>query len=253
MRKLLYFLLLVSITGCGVINPSIMLKTKDNYQYSTLKDTSGNKEYRIAPNDIIDFKLFTNDGFKLIDLTFASERAVRNDFDYLVDVDGTVKLPVLGRILLKGLTAREAELMLEEKFANFYIDPFVVLTVNNRRVIVFPGSPGDAKVIPLRNNNTTLMEALALAGGISENGKARKIKLIRENQGKPDQPFVYLIDLSTIEGLKYTGLVLQANDLIYVEPRKNIAGQILREVTPVLSLITSALLIYSIFNRFTPN
>ena len=155
-----------------------------------------------------------------------------------------MKLPIIGRVSLKGMTVREAELFLEEKYSGFYIKPFLLLNVSNRRVIVFPGAPGDAKVVPLLNDNTTLIEALALAGGISQNGKAKKIKLIRGNLSNPE---IYLIDLSTIEGMKQANLVLQANDIIYIEPRLNIAKGVISEITPILSIITTALVLFTFF------
>jgi len=250
-RKLFYFSFLVLATGCKVLNPSIMLETKENFKYSQYKDSANSKEYKISTNDIIEFRMFANDGFKLIDLSFNSPQLIYNTNipTYLVEPDGSVKLPVLGRVKLNGLTVREAENMLEKKYDTAYVNPFVILHVINKRVIVFPGSPGSAKVITLQNNNTTLMEALALSGGISENGKAHKIKLIRRNVLKPETPDVFLIDLSTIEGIKYTDLVLQADDIIYVEPRKNIAGQILREISPILTLFSTTLLLYTLFTK----
>jgi polysaccharide biosynthesis/export protein len=84
---------------------------------------------------------------------------------------------------------------------------------------------------------------LALAGGITD-GKAHRIKLIR---GDPKNPEVYLIDLSTISGMKQSNLVLQANDIIYVEPRPKVAQRILENLTPYLALISATLLIYSLF------
>ena len=140
------------------------------------------------------------------------------------------------------MTIREAEFMLEEKFAEYYKKPFVMLNITNQRVIVFPGKGGDAKVIQLANNNTTLLEALALAGGIST-GKAKRIKLIR---GNLKDPKVYLIDLSTIEGMKQADMVIQANDIIYVEPRLKVASTILAELTPIIGVFTSILLIISL-------
>jgi polysaccharide biosynthesis/export protein len=249
MRKLLYFGVLVLAAGCKTLNPSIMLVTKDNFNYSQYKDSANSKEYKISTNDIIEFKMYANDGFKLIDLTSFTGQQIGGitGINYLVEPDGKVKLPVLGRIQISGYTVKEAENMLEEKYASSYVKPFIILHVVNKRVIVFPGSPGSARVITLQNNNTTLIEALALSGGISENGKAHKIKLIRKNIGMPEKPDVYLIDLSTINGIKYSDLVLQADDIIYVEPRRNVAGQILREISPILALLSTSLLVYSIF------
>jgi len=228
----------------------MMLRTEKDYKYSAYNDSISSKTYKISANDKIEFRLFSNDGFKLIDLTSLSNPndAVRYSFltEYLVEFDGYVKLPSIGNIYIKGLSVRQAEKMLEEKYAAFYVKPFVLLKVVNKRIIVFPGTPGGAKVISLTNNNTTLIEGLALSGGISENGRAKRIKLIREKPDAPGNPDVFLIDLSTIYGIKQGSMILQANDIVYVEPRQNFSSQLLREITPVLSLLTSALLAYGL-------
>ncbi|MCB0431099.1 MAG: polysaccharide biosynthesis/export family protein [Flavobacteriales bacterium] len=252
MRKLiLYLCIITSLTSCRMLNPSFMLRTPANYQFDpTPADTVGIL-YKIAPNDQLDFRIYTNDGFKLIDITSGGDLN-RRQFDnmgnrpYLVEYDGTVKLPILGRTQLSGYTLREAEKLLEDKYAVYYNSPFVVLKITNRRVTIFPGNGSNARVILLENENTTLMEALALAGGISTRGKAHKIKLIR---GNPSDPQVFLVDLSKIDGTKDGGIVLQANDIIYVDPTLKISQSILAELTPIIGLITSTLLIYSIFTR----
>ncbi|MBL7889495.1 MAG: polysaccharide biosynthesis/export family protein [Bacteroidia bacterium] len=254
MRKLLLLAgIAVLFSSCGWLNSSIMLKTKKDYQYSKLPDSTKTKDYVIAANDLIEFRIFSNDGFKLIDLTSLNQTnrdyQMNNRMDFLVEYDGNVKLPILGRTKISGLTVREAELMLEEKYSSYYVKPFVLMTVQNKRVVIFPGSAGDAKVIPLMNNNTTLIEALALAGGIADDGKAKIVKLIRKNG---DQDEVYLLDLSKIEGIKYANMVLQANDIIYVEPRRKYATKILAEVTPILSLLSSTLVLIWYADRVTP-
>ena len=172
----------------------------------------------------------------------------RNDgsLEYLVEFDGYCNLPILGRTKISDLTIREAELLLEEKYAELYIDPFVLLNITNRRVTIFPGSDGSGKVITLQNNNTTLIEALALAGGISDNGKAYRIKLIRGNLKDPE---VYLIDLSKIEGLKYADIILQANDIIYIEPIGVTTRQIISEIAPIISVITSLITLVVVINQ----
>lgn len=257
MKKLNYFifiaLAIATFSSCTYMKPSIMLKTPKSYNYSQLKD-SIDKAYKISPNDILSFRLFSNDGFKLVDITSmeinnigaSSALNAGASIDYPVDINGFVKLPVLGRTYLSGQTINEAQIFLEQKYSEYYIKPFVLLTVNNRRVIVFPGSDGNARVIPLQNDNTTLLEGLALAGGIFEDGKAWKVKLIRNSVPKPE---VYLMDLSTIDGLSKANTTLQAGDIIYVEPRIRVSREILNEITPVLSLITSILLTYALISQ----
>jgi len=245
-KTLFYFLLLLSFSSCSILKPSIMLKTKRNYPYAQAPSTP-QYEYKIAPNDVISFRISSNDGFKLIDLTSLNEgmfRNAQNTIEYLVEHDGLVKLPIIGRISLQGLTIRQAEQMLEEKYSTYYNKPFLMLKVLNRRVIVFPGTGGKAKVINLENNNTTLLEALALSGGIANTGKAKRIKLIRGNLKDPE---VYLIDLSTIEGMKQADMVLQANDIIYVEPVLKISQTLLVEMSPFIGILTNILIVIALF------
>lgn len=230
-----------------------MLKTGKDYKYASFPQ-SPPSEYKIAPNDELSFKIYSNDGFKIIDL-IASESGSNiyasggAGMPFKVDFDGTVKLPLLGRVMLMGKTVRDAELFLEEKYSTYYNKPYVLLEVTNRRVIVFPGSAGNAKVVNLQHENTTLMEALASAGGISESGKAYKVKLIRGNLKNPE---VFLIDLSTIEGVKQADLVLQANDIIYIEPQLRIGSDIMGEILPYLSFITTIIVFIEFISRKAP-
>ena len=257
MRKYLFLILLTPLFSCR-LNPSIMFKTGRNYDYK-VDQTIGNVEYRLAPNDILGFSVFTNDGFKLIDLTTGisgssmttiagTSNSTGNDIiQFQVDIDGVVKLPIIGKVKITDLTIREAEKLLEEKYTVYYNKPFVMLSVLNRRVLIFPGQGGTGTVVTLENENTTLIEALAKAGGIRETGKADVIKLIR---GDSRNPQVHLIDLSTVEGMTKSNMLLQANDIIYVEPIPNISQNILQELAPIVGIVTSLLLLYEIvFNQ----
>ena len=147
----------------------------------------------------------------------------------------------------KGLSIREATEYLEQIYADYYVKPFVYMLVTNKRVIVFPGNGGSAKVLNLVNNNTTVIEALALTGGISEDGKAYKVKLIRNLENQP--PKVYLMDLSKIEGIAVGNTVVLAHDIIYVEPRYRLARTLVAEITPVISLISTTFLLYTLTTR----
>ncbi|MGB0404123.1 MAG: polysaccharide biosynthesis/export family protein [Salibacteraceae bacterium] len=252
MKKLLGLLIIAGIafsfSGCTWLNQSIMFKTPKDYAFDSIPDTISD-QYLLQENDLFYFRLFANDGFKLIDITNMNQGGAQmmnmgqnqSLFQYLIEFDGTAKLPILGRVDLAGKTIREAELFLQEKYAYSFNDPFVQITVLNRRVFVFPGLAGTARVIGLQNNNTTLMEALALAGGLSENGKAHKIKLIRKTDDSAD-PLVYQFDLSTIDGLVFANMIVQTEDIIYVEPRRRYGLKFLQEITPFVTLLTTLLL-----------
>lgn len=252
MRKILiFFSMLLVMSSCKIFRSNLMLKTPKNFTYDQLNDTTAGKDYKIAVNDAIVYRVFTNNGYKLIDLATQSNAIFRNDIDVIVESDGCVKMPVLGRIQVAGLTIREAEKLLEEKYDTLYVDPFISLRITNKRVIIFPGNGGMAKVLTLTNNNTTLMEAIAYAGGIVEDGKAYKVKLIR-NGAPGSKPLVYLIDLSTIEGVNAGNSIVQAGDIIYIEPRYKPLATFNKEFTPIITLLSSVLILYQ-FSRIAGN
>jgi polysaccharide export outer membrane protein len=104
-----------------------------------------------------------------------------------------------------------------------------------------------AKVITMANEKTTLIEALALSGGIPPLSKAHNIKIIR---GDLSNPIVYQIDLSTLEGAKLGGsMVIQANDIIYVEPVKRNLDQALQQSMLYISGLVSILAIVLTISR----
>lgn len=239
----------VFLSGCKVFNASIMLQAPKDFVYDKLPDTTF-KEFPIKPDDELSFLLLSNDGFRIVDITQTSGNnlmATSNQMvTYRVEHDGTVKIPLLGRTKISDMTVRQAELMLEEKYAAYFIKPFVILNIINRRVMIFPGAEGKAGMITLTDNNTNLLQALAMAGGIADRGRAHRVKVIR---GELKNPKIYLFDLSTIEGMKKADFVLQTNDIVYVEPLPRYGRGVISEVGPYLSIITSTILTISLINR----
>lgn len=246
---LFYFIIIaVCVNGCKNINPSIMFKTKKDYKFTPIPENIAS-EFKLSPNDNFTFQMFTNDGFKLVDLSTIeaggrTTAQVVQQF-YTVEPDGYVKLPIVGRVNLTGKTIREAELFLEDLYSKDYKKPFVILTVSNKRVFVFPGSGSVARTIYLKNNNTTLIEVISEAGGLTNTGKAFRIKVIRGNLTK--EPAVYNIDLSKIEGIKYAGMIMQNNDIVYVEPIPLLAQNIVSQVAPYITLLSSVVILFTFY------
>lgn len=221
------------------------MKTPRDFAFETAVDSMSKLDYRLAPTDAVQFRVFSNDGFRLIDLTTSGVNNFVSSISETVDKDGFLKLPIIGKVKLSGFTLREAEVELEKRYSEFYIKPYVQLKVTNKRVMVFPGSGGLGKVVEINNNNTTIFEVLAMAGGITDDGKSFKIKLIR--RGVDNKPVIYLLDLSTIDGIALGNTIVLANDIIYVEPRGRFVQRIVTEVAPYISLLSSAILIYTVF------
>ncbi|HWB64291.1 MAG TPA: polysaccharide biosynthesis/export family protein [Chitinophagales bacterium] len=222
-----------------------MFRQKD-YQFFELAQKQID-QYVIQPGDELSVRLYTRDGFKLIDvLTAATSNSStgtssnsnfnsNNAITYLVDQEGFVRLPILGEMFVKGYTEKELQRVLAEKFSALFVDPFIITKVTNRRALVFRGGTGS--VVSLNDAPTSLLEVIAKAGGLTQESKAYKIKVIR---GDLKNPQVMLIDLSTLEGVRKADLIVQSNDIIYIEERRqNAAAVILSEISPYLGLVST--------------
>jgi polysaccharide biosynthesis/export protein len=259
------FLGLVAITlflgSCGVINSNMMFKTpKDgSFHYDSIP-MRPTEDYTISVDDKLTFSLHPNSGRALIegltgtntyDVNLNSRGAMVGQsgifVDYVVTSEGIVDFPIIGEIKMLGLTVEQCVDTLEVLFSQQYQKPYVQVKITNRRCIVFSGNGNDASIVPLVNNNTSLLEVIAMTGGISPRGKASIVKVMRKVNGIRE---IYLIDISTIEGLKYADMIIQGNDYIYIEPKPQLIIGGLAAAAPVTSLISSIALIYTVLTKF---
>ncbi len=134
---------------------------------------------------------------------------------YLVDINGEIDFPVLGRIKIGGLKKSEAIALIQDKLKAYLKDPNVTIQFMNYKVTVLgevlrPGS------YTIGNERISMMEALGLAGDMTVYGRRDNVLLIRENAGGTKE-FVR-IDLTKPDLLSSPYYYLQQNDVIYVEP-----------------------------------
>jgi polysaccharide export outer membrane protein len=142
-----------------------------------------------------------------------------------------VELPVLGYIKVAGYKEAELKVLLEKEFSKLFNDPFAVINIENRRAFVFKGS--SAQIVNLNKYPTSLIEVLAITGGIPDEVKAFNIKVIRGNLKNPE---VLQVDLSTLKGMTNAELTIQANDIIYLEQRQRPVYKAIQEVVPIVTL-----------------
>ena len=250
MRIIVTFTFVVFFISSCSINRDLLFQSPKGFDYADLGRAT-TTDYKLAPNDELSFQLFPNGGERLLAITtgiFSEEKnnsvyQTRNMGTYRIKPSGQVELPEIGLIQVSDLTLEEAEAAIEKAYSSTYHDPYVLLSVTNNRVLVFPGEAGQATVITLKNQNTTVLEALALAGGVRSRGIASKVKLIRNTKEGRD---VYLLDLSSIEGVQDASLIVQANDIIYVSSTPDLATGFLNEITPIVSITSTIGLLYAV-------
>jgi polysaccharide export outer membrane protein len=136
---------------------------------------------------------------------------------YLVDSEGYIQFPVLGRIKLGGLTKKEAVKLLETLISEDVKEPIVTIQHMNFKVSVL-GEVLRPGPFFLTNDRISILDAVALAGDLTIYGQRENVLLIRDNNG---QKVFHYFDLTKSDIFKSPFFYLQQNDVIYIEPNKS--------------------------------
>ncbi|MET6996581.1 polysaccharide biosynthesis/export family protein [Chitinophaga defluvii] len=136
---------------------------------------------------------------------------------YLVDKDGYIVLPLVGKVMVKGLTTMEVRESLRTKAAEFYKDPVVNVRYANFKITIL-GEVAKPSTYMMPNEKVTLLDALGIAGDLTIFGKRENVLLIREKDGKKEFARFNLND-SKLFASPY--FYLQQGDVVYVEPNKS--------------------------------
>jgi polysaccharide export outer membrane protein len=135
---------------------------------------------------------------------------------YLIDTEGNVDFPLLGKIKLGGLTRIEAIKKIKSLLENHIKDPSVNLRILNFKVSVI-GEVNRPGCFPIQSERITLLEALSLAGDLTIYGNRNSILVIREKEGLKT---IEKVDITKRDFINSPYYYLCQNDQIYVEPNK---------------------------------
>lgn len=136
---------------------------------------------------------------------------------YTVSETGTIEFPVLGTLHLAGKTRNEAITYMKSKLEDFIVDPGVNINFTNFRISVM-GEVNKPGTFTLPSERITLLEALAMAGDLTIQGKRNNVTVIREVNGHKK---TFTIDLTNKEALNSPVYYLAQNDVVYVEPNQS--------------------------------
>ena len=177
---------------------------------------------RFKVNDIVSIYVSTYDlnAVKPFNLTKGSEGRGSNIsyVDYIVDIEGNIDYPVLGKIRLLDLTVEEAKDVFKEKLSDGYLeDPIVNIRITNFRVSVL-GEVKRPGTYSISGERITILEAIGLAGDLTIKGKRKNVMVIRDFNGTKTYS---RLDLTTKELFTSPVYYLTQNDVVYVEPNKS--------------------------------
>jgi len=135
---------------------------------------------------------------------------------YLIDSEGMIDFPVIGKIKLAGLSRSEATELLKEKLNVYISNPIVNVRILNFKISVI-GDVRNPGSYTIPNERITILEALGLAGDINITGIRKNILVIREKNGVKNG---YRVDITSSDILNSPVYYLNQNDVVYVEPNK---------------------------------
>jgi polysaccharide export outer membrane protein len=255
----LLFWILLQFSSCK--------STRNLVYFSDLKNSEDYKAIvqntailRIQPNDLLSIRLtslspesnelFNRGVMQLTTANTTTSSSINSDVavpdgGYLVDTEGNIDFPVLGKVKLGGLTREEATTKITAAIKQYVKSPIITVRLLNFRITVI-GEVSKPSTFLVPTGRINILEALGLAGDMTVYGKRENVLLIRESDGIRSTT---RLNLNNKELLSSPYFYLQQNDVVYVVPDR------LKEVqastntrTVTIVTIAASIIVAIIFN-----
>jgi len=165
---------------------------------------------------------------------------------YLVDADGYMDFPVLGKVKAAGLTVRQVKDLLAQKLKDYVKDPVVEARIINYKVTVL-GEVNHPGFVIAPNQKINILDALAASGDIPITGRKDNVLIIRETEGTREFAHLNLNSINVFSSPYYN---LKQNDIVYVSPsriRRQQSNEFVQFYLPVFTtLLSTVLAVYGI-------
>lgn len=251
--KKIYFLACLFITtaciSCSYKQQQVLFEKKEASTASV--DSLSFKSHEIQPQDVLQIRNLQNKKY-IVDEPATSVTAKSTSSNdegqrYQVDNDGTVALPLIGHVMVAGLTRQQAASAIENLYRKELKDPIIELKIVSLKVTVL-GEINKQGIYNLAKDRTSLMDMIGEGGGFNERANIKNVKIIR---GGMDHPVVMEFDLSNLNTLSDPRTLLQNNDIIYIAQNKRAVNSdklkgMSAVLQPVIALLNTALIIYTL-------
>jgi len=225
--------LLLALSGCTSIKNIPYLQNADQADLTASRMLY---DAKIMPKDELTIYVNTTDpevsrSFNLYSnsnqnqstsTTSGARRSGTNQYTigYLVDNNGDINFPVLGKLHVQGLTKNECQDMIANKIKKYLAEnenPIVTVLMSSYHVTVL-GEVGSPRVVPVTTEKMNVLEAIANAGDLTIYGHRENVMLIREDAN--GQKSIHRLNLNDTSLLNSPYYYVQQNDIIYVEPQE---------------------------------
>jgi polysaccharide biosynthesis/export protein len=241
---LLGFLLLLSVTACVPYRDMVLFR-KAEAPLPDMEATNAplNAAFQIQPNDALSIKISCIDPQLAIPFNLVESGSVGTQqsdsplVSFLVDSNGDIEYPVIGKIHAAKLTVPQLRDTLYKKIKPYIKDPSISIRRVNFRItvlgeVVKPGS------FTMLSERITILEALGMAGDMTPYSDRQRVLVVRETNGKTT---FGKLDLQSPDFFKSPYYYLQQNDVVYIDPKKTKKGGVNDQASKYVNWTTAAL------------
>lgn len=229
-----FLFVLACLYGCGTPSNITDVPYFQNSREVSLQTEAGLHEMVIRPKDALHIFVHAKDDNAVAALNKREYRAMdpargHSDntqsgfYNYLVDYNGEIDYPMIGKVKVVGLTVEQAARTIHDRLKPFFSeDPALVVNVliSNFYVSVL-GEVKSPQTFDVSRPRITVLEALAKAGDLTVYGKRDNVKLLRQQDNGEYE--IHELDLRDANILNSPYYYLQQRDVVYVEPNEAMA------------------------------
>lgn len=227
MKSSIYLLFfLIAVSSCKPKENMVYMETDRTLAAEQVKQAVFEGSH-LQSGDLLDIKVTAFDEFAVRPFNLHSMNQVSTPGDvqntqaaqtapqgYLVDNEGYLIFPVLGKIFVKGMTMAQLRADLEDRLHTYLSDPLVSIRQLNFNITVLGEVKSPGKYTNA-SDKLTLLQALGMAGDMTDYGDRTKVKLVRNENGTDKTIVIDFTDKNITSSPYY---YMQQNDVLYVEP-----------------------------------
>jgi polysaccharide export outer membrane protein len=264
MHKTTFFITLLGfwLLGNGCISHKELLNFNEGAAFPTNpEDIAQFPSLRLQPDDILSVSIQSEDPEASAPFNFSGYPAANSadagnglqnplksnsnsgasTASYLIDANGEINFPVLGKIKVAGLSTIQLRDTLSLRITKYITKPIINVRLSNFRITLL-GEVQRSGTFSFSNEKVSILEALGMAGDVTNYGNRENILVIREINGQRSYGHINLHQRKLFESPYY---YLMQNDIIYVEPLRAKVGATTDETTkylqwafPIISLVS---------------
>ncbi|MCG8700831.1 MAG: polysaccharide biosynthesis/export family protein [Bacteroidales bacterium] len=221
MKSLYYFIAgLILLSSCVSQNQVKLIQDKAKEPVTQYNNARANT-YRIQTGDHIYIRVHSVDPktskFFQSDFPYLMNSTYQYLNTYVVDEFGYINFSFIDKMFVKGMTVQEIKDALQTKLDEYFKDATAIVKLVNFQVAVL-GEVNEPGNFTIEQDQINLFQAIGLAGGLTQYGNLKQVKLVRQNQEGVE---VQILDLTNAELLTSEYFYLLPDDVIYIEPRSS--------------------------------